>query len=275
MWGRFVCFQQQPQNMPPPPSFPGRNFKDHKRPRVPVYPQVDEEVLKVHPPPPAITSSQSWSAWLKRCWSYRKVLWCLVAIVLELLYYGLGVVYHAILVFGTNPPPTLSYAAGNDDTQAVLVTVLGLIFISENLAYYYVFGAKFPWIQWLFTLRIVLWGLSMFFGVLTLVVRVQSPTNAHTAIACVFFGLYMVADLLAQAQRIYITKNTPELDALERGQRIATHAAEIVVWIATFVLGATFAGGTNLNTIGATQLAVLEYFSLGVALMLGVFKCLD
>lgn len=223
----------------------------------------------------------------KWLFDYRKLVWCVVAIFLEELYYGLAVVMRSILVVGP-PLPTISWAVAMDDTEAVLLALLGLIYIAENLFYYYVFGAKFNALQPLFTVRFLLWGVSMFFGVLTLIVRTTSPTNAHVAIAATFFGVYMIADVIAQVQRIAATHlliqslQTMEVQVrrdhskqlaskiaetrLEIRQRIVWHAAEILVWAGAGALGAAFS---------ATLLPVVEYLSLGVALMLGLFKCLD
>lgn len=214
----------------------------------------------------------------KWLFDYRKLVWCVVAIFLEELYYGLAVIMRSILVVGP-PLPSISWAIAMDDWEAVLLALLGLIYIAENLFYYYVFGAKFNALQPLFTVRFILWGISMFFGVLTMIVRTTSPTNAHVAIAATFFGVYMIADVIAQVQRIAAThlliQSLPKLrydpkklgeTRLEIRQRIVWHAAEILVWAGAGALGAAFS---------ATLLPVVEYLSLGVALMLGLFKCLD
>jgi hypothetical protein len=196
------------------------------------------------------------------CFNYRKLIWCVVAVVLELLFYGLVVVQGAI-------PKTLSQAMGDSDVQVIWVTTFGLIYVGENLAYYYVFGVKYQIVlQQIFTTRMVMWGISMYFAILTLAVRYNSPTNAHVPIALTFFATFMAADVLAQAQRIYVTVRICERGSLERKERIAVHVAEAATWIAVLALGVAFAANGD-------QDPVTEYFSFGVALLLGGYKCLD
>ena len=206
---------------------------------------------------------------------HPRLLWCAITTTVIAAYYWCAVVVHSWFVgVGVN---TLSYAAEQSDGQALLMLGFGALYTGENLAFYYWFGAtKYSTNETLkrfFQSRLVLWGISMFFGIALLIVRLNSPTGLHNPFSYTFFTAFMVSWVIAQIQQIIITMwHTPDWE--EKKKRISALVIQFCLFGVTLSTGLTFAFGQDTVCTGLCN-PWMEYVTGGVGLTFGTFKFLD
>ena len=219
-----------------------------------------------------------------------RVVWCVVAAFFEGLFYYLAVVMRTVLIVPANPYlPSISDGINADDAQAIIVVTFGIVFLMENAAYYTLFGFRVD--HWarrgskdkrsltefqascaLFVIRFTIGLLSLYLGLLVVIVREKSNLNAHDPLALAFAVLYGVSEACAQAQRLWETRQSlypwPSYE-----QRVAGHVGEFLVATAALVTGVMFL--LRFSACPGNCGPIMEYLCGGFGVLLSAFKFLD